>query len=82
MLISIATSIAPDEPARHGARGLFFIVEPGRDQLTEMANLVDSGILKIEVASVFPLSQARAAFELGLKAHNRGKIVLQIRSAK
>ena len=80
MLISIATSIAPDEPARHGARGLFFIVEPGRDQLTEMANLVDSGILKIEVASVFPLSQARAAFELGLQGHNRGKIVLQVRS--
>jgi len=80
MLISIATSIAPDEPARHGARGLFFIVEPGRDQLTEMANLVDSGILKLEVASVFPLSQARAAFELGLQGHNRGKIVLQVRS--
>jgi NADPH:quinone reductase-like Zn-dependent oxidoreductase len=80
MLVSIATSIAPDEPAKHHARGLFFIVEPSRDQLTEMANLVNAGNLHIEVASVFPLPQARAAFELGLKGHNRGKLVLQVRS--
>jgi NADPH:quinone reductase-like Zn-dependent oxidoreductase len=80
MLISIATPIAPDEPAQHHARGLFFIVEPSRDQLSEMATLVDSGKLRIEVASVFPLSQARAAFEQGLQGHNQGKIVLQVRS--
>ncbi|MFZ0272203.1 MAG: NADP-dependent oxidoreductase [Acidobacteriaceae bacterium] len=79
MLISIATSISPGEPKKHGARGLFFIVEPSRDQLDQLATLVDSGILKIEIANVFPLAQARAAFEEGLKEHTRGKIVLQVR---
>ncbi|MFY9748702.1 MAG: NADP-dependent oxidoreductase [Acidobacteriaceae bacterium] len=79
ILVSIAKFIPPDEPAKHGARGLFFIVEPSRDQLDQMAKLVDARALKIEVANVFPLPQARAAFEQALKGHNRGKIVLEVR---
>lgn len=78
-MISVATSIPEEEPAKHGVRGLFFIVEPDREQLEEMAKLVDQGRLKVFVAKVFPLAQARDAFELALQAHTRGKIVLQVR---
>ena len=78
-MISIATSIPPDEPAKHGMRGSFFIVEPNREQLEDIARLIDDRMLKVIVAEVFPLSRAREAFELAIQGHTRGKIVLRVR---
>ena len=78
VMISVAEPIPEEEPAKHGARGLFFIVEPNREQLEQMAQLIDKGLLKSFVAKVFPLARARDAFELGLQGHTRGKIVLQV----
>jgi NADPH:quinone reductase-like Zn-dependent oxidoreductase len=80
-MISVAEFIAEDEPAKHGVRGLFFIVEPDREQLEEMARLVDQGRLKVFVDKIFPLAHARDAFELALQGHTRGKIVLQVRES-
>lgn len=77
-MISVAEAVPENEAREHGVRGLFFIVEPDRGQLEEMGRLVDQGILKIFVAKVFPLVQAREAFELALEAHTRGKIVIKI----
>jgi NADPH:quinone reductase-like Zn-dependent oxidoreductase len=79
LMVSVVGPIPENGPRPHGARGLFFIVQPDRDQLAEMATLIDAGALKSIVASVFPLSRARDAFELAAKAHTRGKIVLQVR---
>lgn len=78
-MVSIANYIPEGEPAKHGVRGLFFIVEPDRNQLREMAGLIDTGLLKVIVTKILPLARARDAFELALQAHNRGKIVLQVR---
>ena len=78
-MISVVKPIAEDEPPKHGVRGLFFIVEPNRDQLEEMAQLIDHGSMKTFVARVFPLAQAREAFEQALQGHTRGKIVLLVR---
>jgi NADPH:quinone reductase-like Zn-dependent oxidoreductase len=78
-MISITQPIPEQDFRQHNAQGLFFIVEPNRDQLEEMAKLIDDGSLKTFVASVFPLARAREAFELGLQGHTRGKIVLQVR---
>jgi len=71
VMISVAQPI-PDP------RGIFFIVKPDREQLEELAQLIDSGKLHVIVDSVFPLAQARQAFEESLKGHNRGKVVLQV----
>ena len=57
---------------------VFFIVKPNRDQLEEMAQLIDAGKMKVIVDRVFQLAQARQAFEESLKGHNRGKVVLQV----
>jgi NADPH:quinone reductase-like Zn-dependent oxidoreductase len=65
------------EPIPDG-RGVFFIVEPDREQLEELAKLIDTGSLKSIVAAVLPLARARDAFEMGLTGHTRGKIVLQV----
>jgi NADPH:quinone reductase-like Zn-dependent oxidoreductase len=71
-MVSVAEPI-PDP------RGVFFIVEPDRDQLEELAKLIDTGSLRSIVAAVLPLAHAREAFKTGLKGHTRGKIVLQVR---
>jgi NADPH:quinone reductase-like Zn-dependent oxidoreductase len=61
-----------------GVKGIFFIVEPNRQQLVEIGQLIDSGQLKIILAGVFSLARAREAFELAAAGHLRGKMVLQV----
>jgi len=78
-IISVAKPIPKDEPSKHGARGLFFVVEPDREQLEVMATLIDRGLMKSIVATVVPLARASEAFEIGLRGHARGKIVLRVR---
>jgi NADPH:quinone reductase-like Zn-dependent oxidoreductase len=56
----------------------YFIVEPDREQLTELTALVDAGELRAEVDSVFPLTDARAAFERVAGHGKRGKVVLEV----
>src|SRR5437763_298810 len=42
---------------------IYFIVEADHEQLLELRTLADAGELRAEVDSVFPLTEARAAFE-------------------
>ena len=79
VMVSVAEPVPENEAREHGVRGLFFIVEPNRSQLEELAKFIDAGSLKSIVASVFRLERAREAFELGLQGHTRGKIVLRVR---
>jgi NADPH:quinone reductase-like Zn-dependent oxidoreductase len=75
-LISIVDD--PGRPPAGRAPGVFFIVEPSRPELGELTRLIDGGELRPFVQSIFPLAQARTAFEQGLAGHLRGKIVLQV----
>lgn len=73
-LVSI-TAPPPVEPA--DGRAVFFIVEPNRDQLTELAGRAESGRLRAHVGAVYPLAETREAFQ----AKNKGipgKAVLEI----
>jgi len=80
ILISIAEPIPENEPAHHNARGTFFIVEPDRRELIEIAHLIDTQVLEPVVARIVPLERAREAFEERSKGQTRGKIVLQVRT--
>jgi NADPH:quinone reductase-like Zn-dependent oxidoreductase len=56
-------------------RSAFFIVEPDRIQLEDLAEWIDEGILKPAVDRVFPLARAREAFETKTL---RGKSVVRV----
>ena len=56
----------------------YFVVEPNRAQLVELARLVDDGALRPAIDSVFPLGEARAAFERTQERGKRGKVVLRV----
>jgi NADPH:quinone reductase-like Zn-dependent oxidoreductase len=58
--------------------GVYFVVEPNRAQLAEIGRLVDEGLVRPVVAEVFPLEQARTAFERSLAGSRRGKLVLEV----
>jgi NADPH:quinone reductase-like Zn-dependent oxidoreductase len=67
-------SVAEEPPAG----GTYFVVEPNRAQLAELARLVADGKLRPEIDSVFALADARAAFERTEARGKRGKVVLRI----
>ena len=56
----------------------YFVVEPNRAQLIEIASLVDDGDLRPEVDSVFQLADAVEAFERLGGSRKRGKVVLRV----
>jgi NADPH:quinone reductase-like Zn-dependent oxidoreductase len=56
----------------------YFVVEPDREQLVELARLAEAGNLVPAIDSTFPLDRAREAFAR-LGAHGkRGKVVLDV----
>jgi NADPH:quinone reductase-like Zn-dependent oxidoreductase len=73
-------SVAEEPPAAlsEHAEASYFIVEPNRDQLTELARLVDEGAVKPLIDSVFPLAEARSAFERVMEPGKHGKVVLRV----
>jgi NADPH:quinone reductase-like Zn-dependent oxidoreductase len=75
-LVTIAASSeGVNDPA---VRDAFFIVEANPVQLVEIARLIDVGQLRPIVDAVFPLAEARQAYERGQHGHLRGKIVLRV----
>jgi|tagenome__1003787_1003787.scaffolds.fasta_scaffold20982196_4 NADPH:quinone reductase-like Zn-dependent oxidoreductase len=58
--------------------GVYFIVEPNRDQLTSIARLADAGELRPPPVEVFPLASARDAFARSLERGRVGKVVLAV----
>lgn len=56
----------------------FFIVEPNREQLVELALRGETGKLTPEIDSVFELEQAVAAFARLAERGKRGKVVLRV----
>jgi NADPH:quinone reductase-like Zn-dependent oxidoreductase len=69
-LVSIA-----EEPR---GEGRYFVVEPSREQLVELARLVDSSELRVQVDSMFALSEAAAAFARSLASGKHGKVVIRV----
>jgi NADPH:quinone reductase-like Zn-dependent oxidoreductase len=57
---------------------LYFVVEPNAKQLLELARLVETGELRPEIDSIFPLAEVRAAFARSAVRGKQGKVVLSV----
>jgi NADPH:quinone reductase-like Zn-dependent oxidoreductase len=78
VLVTLVSPIPPGVAEQHSVQGIFFVVTADREQLDQIAGLVDAGKLKPVLAEVLPLAQAREAFEHGIAGHAPGKIVLEV----
>jgi NADPH:quinone reductase-like Zn-dependent oxidoreductase len=81
VLVSVVTPPPTDPAPRPDVRFVYFIVEPSGTQLRQIGDLLDLGQVRPIVDQVFPLAEARQAYEVGLQGHARGKIVLTISQA-
>ncbi len=79
VLVTIARDAPEDRAAKHGVRAASILVQPNRDQLIQIGQLINAGTIRPVVEAVFPLPRAREAFARGLAGHNRGKLVLRVR---
>ncbi len=64
--------------AADAPRATYFVVEPDREQLVELARLADAGNLVPAIDSTFPLDRAPEAFERVAARGKRGKVVLDV----
>ena len=78
ILVSSVRQPDPDLARRHGASGVFFVVEVTTERLEDLARLFNAGDLSAAVGDVVPLARVREAHEMleGLRPHHAGKIVL------
>jgi NADPH:quinone reductase-like Zn-dependent oxidoreductase len=67
-------SVAEEPPAG----GVFFVVEPNREQLASLATQADAGELQAPPVEAFPLTSPREAFARSMQAGRRGKVVLTV----
>jgi NADPH:quinone reductase-like Zn-dependent oxidoreductase len=72
-MVTIAAS--SEQIAEPRAREAFFIVEPDRPQLEEVAHLIDNNELQVTLGGVFPIAYARQAYEY---KPERGKVALEL----
>ena len=72
-LVTVAAS--GERTTDERVRAAYFIVEPNRAQLAEIAQLIDGGALRPVVGAVFPLAEARQAYQY---KPVRGKVVLRV----
>jgi NADPH:quinone reductase-like Zn-dependent oxidoreductase len=75
-IVSVAEE--PPETDRRDVTALYFVVEQSRDQLAELARLIDAGRFRPEVDSVYTLAEAEAAFTRAHERGKHGKVVLEI----
>lgn len=79
VLVSIVQPPSETTAAAHGVRGFFMSEDAKRmDELMQIAGLVASGRVKVNVETILPLREARKAQELSQSGHAHGKIVLAI----
>ena len=82
VLVSVVSPPPPAAvPKEHDVHFAWFVVEPNREQLLQIGALIEAGQLHPVIDTVFPLAEARQAYEQAAKGHTRGKIVLRVMDA-
>ncbi|MFF5715363.1 NADP-dependent oxidoreductase [Streptomyces buecherae] len=76
---TLVTIAAPTTVRPEGGRSVFFIVEPDRHRLADLARRVQDGRLRPLVGTVYPLADAPTAFTA--RRHTPGKPLIQVADA-
>jgi len=79
MLVSAVQPPSEEEAVAHGVRQhMIYSSPPIGPTLTEVAAMVDAGLIRPEVSRVLPLVDIRQGHELIETRHTRGKIGVQV----
>jgi NADPH:quinone reductase-like Zn-dependent oxidoreductase len=79
-LITLQEPPSQETADKYGVTALFFVVTANRERLSQVADMIDTGKLKVSVAATYPLAEGRAAYESGAsRRHHPGKTVLVVR---
>ena len=78
ILVSMAAQVDEAAAQEHGVTALNQATQTSTAQLTRLAELVDSGKLKPVVDKIFPLEQAKEAFDYFEQQHPKGKVVITV----
>ena len=76
MLVSIQGAPDLETAEKFGVRAAGILVYPNGNQMAQIAELADRGIIKPHVDAIYPLSEAAQAQEHVFSGHTRGKVVL------
>jgi len=69
----------PEEAAKErGFRTAVHVTQPNPDHLRQIAELIASGDVHVEIAEVIPIAEVRRAHEESESGHVRGKLVLAV----
>lgn len=77
ILVTIAGQPPEQQAAERGVRTEGVYATPKPEQLAEIAGLVASGEVKVEIAETLPLDRVAEAHELSEAGHTRGKLLLE-----
>lgn len=76
--VTTMTALPAEEATSRGIEASSVFAQASVDQLTQIAQLIDAGKLKVNVSDTFPLDQAQAALELRQSGQAAGKVVLLV----
>ena len=79
-MISITGPVPTEEPKAHNVNGEFISVRPSKEQMGQLSNLLESGEIKVNVETAYPLEDIRKAHEHVEGGHTRGKVVIDLKS--
>lgn len=78
VLVTVVAQQDEATAAQHGVRSASIFIQPDKNRLVKLAELIDAGHVRPQVSTVLPLAEARRAHELSQSGHTRGKIVLRV----
>jgi NADPH:quinone reductase-like Zn-dependent oxidoreductase len=76
-LVSTVNPPSEEKAKELSVTGAMVFMMPKADQLAEINRLVESGKLKVRVATVLPLEEVKKAHQLSASGHADGKIILR-----
>ena len=77
LLVSTVSPPSAGKAKQFGVTVAMVVMMPKHDQLAEINRLIESGKLKVRVATVLPLAEVKKAHQLSASGHADGKFILR-----